>query len=629
MAVNRYDRPADAPIINTYVPIDFDQLYRIGITQKSAIDDAAEQLSTAVQRFGEFRSPSRVDTERYYAETLGKMAPWIEQAAADPDAMKDAGWRAGLQAALNGLNYVNISQLQESADNLRAGLEMRAKMEAEGLYNRNWDRSDIANYNTLSSGVFSDITPIRYMSANELSNPYFDNLKPSDLGLVTRNGVRYNRTGINYDTLYSIAEARFNDLVRTPQGQMYYRDLLQANGNDPESARAAFVSMIADSQRDRIVDSYEVDPAWIAQLRASSTGSGKSNPFATPTRLNFIREGILRTTQGNLQNNATREQVNVHNRQQAYLEEQFALAYRQYLSNPTDDNLAKAKEAQTRVYTNQGSFLLENNRRQMDKEFTSVFGQSMYDELPEEFHNQNYLKAVGKALSSVENDIALTPNDRLITNLGATPINITESNGSIKQSFQFNTSVGFLLPEQVMKLIGDPDGKSIPQREVTRSSWWSLEPTGFDTALNSGQFNTVQFIPDNKIIQVSPDVYAVKGKARLPQEDVERILGTGTIGLGASDYRDETSILEFGTHRLRPNLKGNYNMKEVKEKVGDDDVTYYEFDTYRLLPSVTRNPEWWTATETGWNNTNTYGGIGSAAMASDAYQSSAMQNLGF
>jgi len=60
-------------------------------------------------------------------------------------------------------------------------------MEAKGLYKNSpyWDKANIENYDTLGTGkVFSDITPTRWMSANELSNPYFDNLQPSSLGPV-------------------------------------------------------------------------------------------------------------------------------------------------------------------------------------------------------------------------------------------------------------------------------------------------------------------------------------------------------------------------------------------------------------------------------------------------------------
>jgi hypothetical protein len=65
-------------------------------------------------------------------------------------------------------------------------------MKAEGLYNEDWDESDIANYDTLGSNrVFEDISPVRYMTANQLSNPYFDNLKPGSLGVQWKDGVKY------------------------------------------------------------------------------------------------------------------------------------------------------------------------------------------------------------------------------------------------------------------------------------------------------------------------------------------------------------------------------------------------------------------------------------------------------
>ena len=62
MAANMYDQAAQAQFINTYVPINFGELYRIGAAQKQAVDQAAEQFTTQLQKFGEFRSPSRVDT---------------------------------------------------------------------------------------------------------------------------------------------------------------------------------------------------------------------------------------------------------------------------------------------------------------------------------------------------------------------------------------------------------------------------------------------------------------------------------------------------------------------------------------------------------------------------------------
>jgi len=103
-------------------------------------------------------------------------------------------------------------------------------------------------------------------------------------------------------------------------------------------------------------------------------------------------------------------------------------------------------------------------------------------------------------------------------------------------------------------------------------------------------------------------------------------LGTGSWFSRSSDQGAKGII---GSQRTDDVLRGAYNMKEVKEKSGDDEVTYYEMDSYRLLPSVTENPEWWTASETGWANTDSYGGIGSASMAKDAFGSSSRLNLGY
>ena len=53
MQANRYDRAAEAPILNTYVPINFGELYRIGAAQKEAVDQAAKDLTNTITTFGD------------------------------------------------------------------------------------------------------------------------------------------------------------------------------------------------------------------------------------------------------------------------------------------------------------------------------------------------------------------------------------------------------------------------------------------------------------------------------------------------------------------------------------------------------------------------------------------------
>lgn len=268
-----YDQAAQAQFLNTYAPINFGELYRIGAAQKQAVDEAAQQFSNQLQKFGEFRSPSRVDTQNYYNLTIGRrdFQDAINQMISNPDYMKDSANRAQLQSLINSVDYSSLSQLKESADYLRLGLQTRAKMKAEGRLKDSWDKSDIANYDTLGTGkIFDDITPVAYMNLNELSTPYFNDLKPGFLGTDYVNGTRYIVTGNNMEDLLSVANAKFNDLIDTPQGQKYYEEFLDKNAGNAEAAKQQFINAVAQSQIDRTRrPKYDVDPSFIEQLRYS------------------------------------------------------------------------------------------------------------------------------------------------------------------------------------------------------------------------------------------------------------------------------------------------------------------------------------------------------------------------
>lgn len=304
MAANMYDQAAQAQFINTYVPINFGELYRIGAAQKQAVDQAAEQFTTQLQKFGEFRSPSRVDTENYYNMTIGRedFQNAINQMVSNPDYMKDASNRAQLQSLINSVDYAALSQLKESADYQRMGLQTRAKMKAEGRLKDSWDKSNIANYDTLGTGkIFDDITPVAYMNLNELSTPYFNDLKPGFLGTDYVNGTRYVVTGNNMEDLMAVATAKFNDLIDTPQGQKYFEEYLAMNNGDANAAKSQFINAVAQSQIDRTRrPKYDVDPAFIEQLRYSLKAKAAGASEASQVLPDLSRILATTTVQNNL-----------------------------------------------------------------------------------------------------------------------------------------------------------------------------------------------------------------------------------------------------------------------------------------------------------------------------------------
>lgn len=654
MSANRYDQAAEAPILNTYVPINFGELYRIGATQKAAVEDAAKQFGTALQKFGEFRSPSSVDTENWYKLTTGRedVQEAVRQIASNPDALKDAAFRSNLQSLINSTDYASLSLLKESADNLRAGLEMRAKMEAEGKYKQSWDQSNIPQYDTLGNkSVFNDITPIRYMTADELSNPYFSNLKPSSLGTVYRDGVLYDRSGITYDTLYNIADARFNDLINTPQGQQYYKEALQASGGNEAVAREAFVGMIADSQRDRIVNQDTVNPLWLLQAKESAKRSGKDEIIRpNPTRLDFLNESITRSVQSRIgsrfdqyrnyieglitkypnskiADDAKKGVQNIDNMMNSYMQlNRAAVEYSNMYRSTGDDNaLVIARSASDAADRLQSQMLGLANKHILRDEFQKVSGFSPISvDSNKEYSKQGYLKGVNSALDIIKGDVSLLESDDLLTGIGGTQHKIQEENGTVKNGYQFSNSRGFLLPETVFQIASETT-----PRKAQRVAG-PLRDTNFPLkeALESGNLPDVKFIPEGKMVKVGPGTFALSGKIRIPKGSIEQALGTGLWSdKGISQGFADNLVAPFGRQSTRTALKDLYGARKVKEIVGEDGFEYYEMDVYKTLPDTNVAPEYWQRVNQRWQGGNP-AGIGGTTQAKEEYGTSALQTLG-
>lgn len=654
MTANRYDQAAEAPILNTYVPINFGELYRIGATQKAAVDEAAKQFSTALQKFGEFRSPSAVDTQNWYNLTINRkdVQDAISQIAQNPDAMKDASFRANLQSLINSTDYSSLSLLKESADNLRAGLEMRAKMEAEGNYKEEWDDSNIPQYDTLSNKrVFSDITPVRYMTADELSNPYFSNLKPSSSGSVWKDGVKYNRTSITYDTLYDIANARFNDLVSTPQGQKYYKEALQATGGNEAAAREAFVGMIADSQRDRRVNQDTVDPLWLIQAKYAASRTGKDEIIRpNPTRLDFLNESITRSVQSRIGSrfdqyrnyiegliskypntkiaqDAKKGVQNIDNMISSYMQlNQAAMQYSNaYRATGNDNYLIVARSASDAADRLQAQMIGLANKHILRDEFQKTSGFSPISVSGDkEYSKQGYLEGVKSALNMIKGNVSLLERDDLLTGIGGSQQEIKDENGTTKYVYQFNDSRGFLLPETVFQIASE----TTPRKAERVAGFGRDTSFPLKEVLESGNLSDVQFLPEGEMVKVGPGTFALSGKIRIPKERIEQALGTGLWSdKGLTQGFADNLVAPFGRQSTRTALKDLYKASEVTEVVGKDGHEYFEMDIFKALPSTNNAPEFWQRVNQRWQG-GSLTGIGGTSQAKNEYRTSALQTLG-
>lgn len=257
MAVNRFDRAAEAPIMNTYVPINFGELYRIGATQKAAVDQAIEDMNTAVQTFGEFTSPSQIDTQNYYNATIGQMDDLLSRAASDPDALKDAGFRAELQSRINGINYAYLANLKQSRDNMLIRQAANQKLMLEGGYNPILHDVDFTNYNTGQTGIFQDTSVLPYTSVIDMVKPYVDNLKDEFMGV----SGGWIHTGVSNDRTDAQVSNNWSNIVNTPGYAQNLQIIMKQNPDlDEGTARDILDSQIYLAGREFARRYRERDP---------------------------------------------------------------------------------------------------------------------------------------------------------------------------------------------------------------------------------------------------------------------------------------------------------------------------------------------------------------------------------
>lgn len=239
MAVNRYDNPAQAQFINTYVPIPFEQLYTLGKEAKAEVDKALNAYTTALDKWGEFRSPSEKDTREFYNETYGRALPIAEELAKNIDLIKTPEGRAKIFSVINNTDRAKLSMLKQSADNLRSRQQINAKLMMEGKYNPLWHSVDFTNYSTTDSGIYNDLSPLAYKSEVDLVKPFVDNLKPSSLG--TEGG--YLMHGVSQEAVKAQVDKNLSSILNTPEAQKHIQ-VLMSQGMSKDAATNTFVNNV-------------------------------------------------------------------------------------------------------------------------------------------------------------------------------------------------------------------------------------------------------------------------------------------------------------------------------------------------------------------------------------------------
>lgn len=526
MATNRFDKPIESEYISQYTPIPFEQLYAIGKANNERVDKAYQDLGNQFTKWSEFRSPSAVDTKRWYDLTVGAGQDVVNKLAANPDLIKTAEGRSLIQSFINTRPYNELSQLQQSREGLLQRQKVNQQLMLSGKYNPLWHEVDFTNYNTLDSGVFNDVAPLAYKSEVDLVKPYVDNLKP---GFIRQEGA-YDWRGVSSERTDQEIANNISAIYNTPEAQKHIQVLIQ-QGYTPEQANALFASRIYRAGREFAYEDRELNPLSKIyeedRLKRARTGQQTAQkPFR-------LTESIA-TTGGDAFKLGT----------QAYI----ANKYRDQI-NSLIDQYNKAVESNDTLSAN----IFKEQLRKIYNESNSYTPNKLFNEIFKEYATDGKLTNID--LSNATNDIL---------NRFAAPSPIASVNDLLQTTIPGVTSETVTTPLGKYRVIANPRQLDLATDVISEIAGYKHVESGknkFRDALKNGKLTNVILqqggniltLPVNKNGQVQPNSSQVITVA-IPQSQLD--------ALGITD----TDMVISGAKRIY-NLQGNTTFSgEVKDE---------------------------------------------------------------
>lgn len=564
MATNRFDKPIESEYISQYTPIPFEQLYAIGKANNERVDKAYQDLGNQFTKWSEFRSPSAVDTKRWYDLTVGAGQDVVNKLAANPDLIKTAEGRSLIQSFINTRPYNELSQLQQSREGLLQRQKVNQQLMLSGKYNPLWHEVDFTNYNTLDSGVFNDVAPLAYKSEVDLVKPYVDNLKP---GFIRQEGA-YDWRGVSSERTDQEIANNISAIYNTPEAQKHIQVLIQ-QGYTPEQANALFANRIYRAGREFAYEDRELNPlSKIYEKEQQAT----QKPFR-------LTESIA-ATGGDAFKLGT----------QAYI----ANKYRGQINSLTDQ-YNKAVESNDTLSAN----IFKEQLRKIYNESNSYTPNKLFNEIFKEYATDGKLTNID--LSNATNDIL---------NRFAAPSPIASVNDLLQTTIPSVTSETVTTPLGKYRVIANPRQLDLATDVISEIAGYKHVESGknkFRDALKNGKLTNVILqqggniltLPVNKNGKIQPNSSQVITVA-IPQSQLDAlgITDADMVISGAKRIYDRsgkvslsTEIKEGDKRKLpfqRYLEKGEYNSKynykgKVSYNVPTEDV-YWQIELLNKLP---------------------------------------------
>ena len=147
--VNLYDSPAQAKFINTYVPIQFEHLYKLADKREELLKDGNE-LMDKLSAYGSLGSLSDVDNEEWQRNVANPISDYINSNVKDIQSLRDPSVITGLRSLVRRIeSNPGVKNALESKEMYKQfAKEVDPRWGSEGL-------RQIREHNSFQGGVFT------------------------------------------------------------------------------------------------------------------------------------------------------------------------------------------------------------------------------------------------------------------------------------------------------------------------------------------------------------------------------------------------------------------------------------------------------------------------------------------
>ena len=257
-----------------------------------------EDLKEFNKNFGDFFSPIQKDMEWYEQNVTGATRDLINDLYAHGiDPLRSAEGRSAISRWINNMPVGKINQLKQSAAIANEYLKNKAELEAEGLYNEDFERSRLGghlinDWDTNAMGMWKDPTPSKFKDLNTWTSHLFDNMELSYDPEETKKYPGYKAYTKSKDTMSKIVDSRIAQLLDSDLGKYYLKTIENEipnsfTGDRKNAAISELKRRIIDSNWERSQVKLEQDPYALARYQNSLRGGYGGGRRQPQTRMSY------------------------------------------------------------------------------------------------------------------------------------------------------------------------------------------------------------------------------------------------------------------------------------------------------------------------------------------------------